>query len=304
MEIATIAAAAAASRRTLWSELVFLTQVSRPGLWTTTALFYLMPLGHGAFLRSWTFWAGLFFILVPLGLVLYGVNDIVDAEADIYNPRKGTFLFGSLGGKEQLTALRWEIAVSQLPFCALFFFLIGPKVLLWYAALAAAVTLYNSPRIGWKGRPPFDVLIQASYLLIFVLSSWLNHVPQLPWQTFVFGAMFAMHSHVFGEVMDIVPDERSGRHTTATQIGAVRAKLLIAAILGVETVIVYWFFHAAVIAGFLGAGIVWFVLDATVLWKARAYAPGQMRAFMWAWNGAAVVGMCWNWLTASLTRIQ
>src|ERR1700756_1266012 len=287
METTTIPSPAEVSRRTIWSELVFLTQVSRPGLWTTTALFYAMPLGNAAFVRSWTFWVGMVFVLIPLGLVLYGVNDIVDAEADVYNPRKGTFLFGSLGAKEQLAALRWEIAVAQLPFLALFLFLIGAKILLWCAALAAAVTLYNSPRVGWKGRPPFDVLIQASYLLVFVLSSWLNHVPQLPWPTFIFGALFAMHSHVFGEVMDIAPDRRSGRHTTATQIGAVRAKLLIAAILCVETVIVYWFFHATVIAGFLGAGIVWFVLDATVLWKARAYTPGQMRAFMWAWNGAA-----------------
>jgi 4-hydroxybenzoate polyprenyltransferase len=69
-------------RRTVWSDIVFLTQVSRPGLWSTTALFYLMPLGHGDFFGSWTFWAGLVYILVPLGLVLYGVNDIVDAEAD------------------------------------------------------------------------------------------------------------------------------------------------------------------------------------------------------------------------------
>lgn len=302
METATIQPQVAVPRRTIFSELVFLTQVSRPGLWTTTALFYLMPLGHDAFVRSWTFWVGLFFVLIPLGLVLYGVNDIVDADADVYNPRKGTFLFGSLGAKEQLAALRWEIAASQLPFLALFLFLIGPKILLWYAALTLAVTLYNSPRMGWKGRPPFDVLIQASYLLVFVFSSWLNHVRQLPWPTLIFGALFAMHSHVFGEIMDIVPDQRSGRHTTATQIGAVRAKFLIAAFLCVETVMVYWFFHAAVVAAFLGAGILWFVLDATVMWKARPYTPGQMRAFMWAWNGAAVLGMYWNWLTASLTR--
>ena len=304
METATIQPSSTVSRRTLWSELVFLTQVSRPGLWSTTALFYLMPLGHAAFVRSWTFWVGLVFVLLPLGLVLYGVNDIVDAEADIYNPRKGTFLFGSLGAKKQLAALPWEIVVSQLPFLALFVFLIGPKVWLWYAGLALAVSLYNSPRAGWKGRPPFDVLIQASYLLVFVLSSWLNHVPQLPWPTFVFGALFAMHSHVFGEIMDIVPDQRSGRHTTTTQIGAVRAKFLIAALLSVEVGMVYRFFRAAAIAGFLSAGILWFVLDATVLWKARSYTPAQMRAFMWAWNGAALLGMYWNWLTASLTSIH
>jgi hypothetical protein len=72
MDTATIQAPGALTRRTVWSELVFLTQVSRPGLWTTTALFYLMPLGHRAFLHSGIFWAGLFYVLVPLGLVLYG----------------------------------------------------------------------------------------------------------------------------------------------------------------------------------------------------------------------------------------
>src|SRR5258706_6561633 len=113
MKTATMQAPATEAKRTVWSGLVFLTQVSRPGLWTTTALFYLMPLGHRAFFRSWIFWVGLFYVLAPLGLVLYGVNDIVDAEADVYNPRKGTFLFGSLGAREQLAALRWEIAVAH-----------------------------------------------------------------------------------------------------------------------------------------------------------------------------------------------
>src|SRR5260370_27179433 len=217
METATIRAPVAAlTKRTIWSELIFLTQVSRPGLWTTTALFYLMPLGHRAFLRSWSFWAGLFYVLVPLGLVLYGVNDIVDADADVYNPRKGTFLFCSFGATEPLAALRWKIAVAQLPFLVIFLVLIGTKFLLWYAALAAAVALYNSPPVGCKGRSPVDVLIHARYLLVFVLSSWLNHVPQLPWPTFVWGAMFAMHSHIFGEVMDIMPDRRCGLQTAAT----------------------------------------------------------------------------------------
>src|ERR1700739_2417525 len=78
------------------SELVFLLQVSRPGLWSTTALFYLMPLGRADFLHSRVLWLGLFYVLFPLGFLLYGVNDIVDAEADRLNPRKGTFLFGSL----------------------------------------------------------------------------------------------------------------------------------------------------------------------------------------------------------------
>jgi len=216
----------------------FFIQVSRPGLWSTTALFYLMPVGHADIIHSARLWLGLFFVLFPLGFLLYGVNDIVDAQADLMNPRKGTFMFGSRGEREQLSALKWQVAVVQIPFLIAFFSLLGPRILWWYATLLLAVGLYNAPRLGWKGRPPFDVLIQASYLLVFVLSSWLNHAPQLPWQTFLFGALFAMHSHVFGEVMDIEPDRLSGRRTTATTVGRVPSKFLIAAFLSVETTLV------------------------------------------------------------------
>lgn len=286
------------------SELVFLLQVSRPGLWSTTALFYLMPLGHADFLHSRALWLGLFYVLFPLGFLLYGVNDIVDAEADRLNPRKGTFLFGSLGAAEQLAALRWKIVAVQIPFLIIFLYLAGPRILVWFAALLVAVGLYNAPRLGWKSHPPFDVLIQASYLLVFVLSSWLNQVHQLPWQTFLFGAMFAMHSHIFGEVMDIEPDRLSGRRTTATLIGAVPSKLLIAAVLCVETVLVYFSFGDLVITRFLGFGAAWFLLDALVVWKNRPYSATEMRLFMWGWNAAAFAGMFWNWTNGSLLHAR
>src|SRR6266852_3961438 len=273
-----------ASRQQSHSYSVFLLQVSRPGLWSTTAMFYLMPLGHANILHSGKLWLGLFFVLFPLGFLLYGVNDIVDAENDSLNPRKGTFMFGSRGAREQLAALKWQIATVQVPFVAAFYYFVGPRILWWYGVLLLAVGLYNAPGIGWKGRPPLDVLIQASYLLVFVLSSWLNSAAQLPWQTFLFGAMFAMHSHVFGEVMDIEPDRISGRRTTATLIGAVPAKLLIAGFLCVESALVYGFFRDLVIAGFLAAGVVWFLMDALIVWKNRSYSPAEMRLFMWAWN--------------------
>jgi len=284
--------------------LAFLIQVSRPGLWSTTAMFYLMPLGRADLLHPGRLGLGLFFVLFPLGLLLYGANDIVDAETDLLNPRKGTFLFGSRGARAQLAALKWQIAAVQLPFLAAFYFLIGPRILWWYAALLLAVGLYNGPRFGWKGRPPFDVLIQSSYLLVFVLSSWLNHARQLPWQAFLFGALFAMHSHVFGEVMDIEPDRMSGRQTTATLVGRVPAKLLIASFLCVEAGLVYFYFRDPIIVGFLAAGMLWFVLDAAVVWKNRPYIPAEMRLFLWGWNIAAVLGIIWNWRQGTLTHIN
>jgi 4-hydroxybenzoate polyprenyltransferase len=290
----------AARRRS--SDFYFLLQVSRPGLWSTTALFYLMPLGHADLLHSERLWIGLFFVLFPLGFLLYGVNDIADDEADLLNPRKGTFLFGSRGTRQQLTALKWQIGAVQLPFLVTFFFLIGPKILLWYAVLLAVVAIYNAPRVGWKGIPPLDVLIQASYLLIFVLSAWLNGVPQLPWQTFLFGALFAMHSHMFGEVMDVEPDALAGRRTTATVMGRIPEKFLIAGFLCVESALIYFYFRDPAISVFLVLGALWFVLDATVVWKSRAYSPREMRLFMWGWNLTAVLGMYWNWSHATLLR--
>jgi 4-hydroxybenzoate polyprenyltransferase len=302
MTDATVTLSTSKKNQEILSEIVFLVQVSRPGLWTTTALFYLMPLGHREVFHSATFWIGIFYVLFPLGLLLYGVNDIVDAEADRYNPRKGTFLFGSRGAVEQLAALRWQIVIVQIPFALLFFLVVGPRILWWLATLLLAVWLYNAPRVGWKARPPLDVLIQASYLLVFVLSSWLNHAAQLPWPTFLFGALFAMHSHVFGEVMDIAPDRLIGRRTTATLIGAVAAKFVIAALLCVESALVYLFFRDALIAGFLGVGAVWFLLDAKIFWKNHAYTPAEMRIFMWAWNATALLGMYWNWTHPTLTQ--
>jgi 4-hydroxybenzoate polyprenyltransferase len=304
MSNATVALPKEESKGLQASNLAFLIQVSRPGLWSTTAMFYLMPLGHADLLHSGKLWLGMFFVLFPLGFLLYGVNDIVDAEADRLNPRKGTFLFGSRGAREQLAALKWQVAVVQIPFLLAFYFLVGPRILWWYATLLLAVGLYNAPRLGWKGRPPFDVLIQASYLLVFVLSSWLNKAPQLPWQTFVFGALFAMHSHVFGEVMDIEPDRLNGRATTATLIGRISAKFLIAGFLCTETALVHFYFHDPIITGFLALGMLWFVLDAAALWRNRPYTPMEMCLFLWGWNIAALLGILWNWKQGTLTHVS
>src|ERR1700745_2505119 len=120
----------------------FLIQVSRPGLWSTTALFYLLPLGRADSLHSGRLWLGLIFILFPLGLLLYGVNDLADAEADQLNPRQGTYLFGSRAAREQLASLKWHIAVAQLPFFVAFYWLVGPRILWWYAILLLAVGVY------------------------------------------------------------------------------------------------------------------------------------------------------------------
>jgi len=278
--------------------------VSRPGLWLTAIAFYMLPLGQRPVFHSTAFWLGALYVSFPMGLLLYGWNDIVDYDADRLNPRKGTFLFGARGTPEQLRGLPLRIALVQVPFLVACSFLAGAKILLCFAGMIAAAALYNWPRYGFKARPPLEILNQAGYLFVFLLSSWLNDVPLLPWPTMFFGALFAMHSHVFGEVMDVEPDRAAGRRTTAIVIGRVRAKLLMAILMLCEAALVVTFLGAKELAGFLLVSAAWFAVDATVIWRSRPYSNREMRFFMLAWNAIALFSMPWMWSQASLLRMR
>lgn len=286
----------------LGEELRFLLKVSRPGFWTTSIWFFLLPIGQRAAWERWEFWLGLVYVSFPLGLLIYGWNDVVDEETDRLNPRKDTFLFGARPTRAQIAALPWRIALVQAPFVIVFAWLLGAKALAWFAALVLATALYNWPRIGFKGRPGFDLLNQCGYLLVFVLASWLCAVPQLPWSTFVFGALFAMHSHLFGEIMDLAPDRAAGRRTLAVAIGILRAKAMLVALLTVESLLVWNVARDPWIAAALGGGALFFIADATVFWRERPYAPWQMRMFFLGWNAVAVLSIPWIWKTATLAE--
>ncbi len=285
-----------------FSAFVFVIKASRPGLWLTAVWFYLLPLGQRHVFYSGAFWLGLIYVTLPLGLIIYGWNDIADEEIDRFNPRKGTFLFGAKGSSEQLRRLPVYIAVVQMVFAAGLLYFDGARVLLWFLGLVLFTAIYNLPRYGLKSHPPFDILNQAGYLLVFVLSSWLNHSPQLRWSAMLFGAMFAMHSHVFGEIMDIEPDRASGRRTTATVIGVMPAKFLICAMLIAEASLVWKYFNAVWISRALLFGVLWFLADALVFWRNRPYNLAAMRVFMLGWNAIALASMPWVWRTASLAR--
>ncbi|HEY6251502.1 MAG TPA: UbiA family prenyltransferase [Candidatus Angelobacter sp.] len=289
---------------TFLSDLIFTLQASRPGLWLTSIWFYMMPLGGRQEFYSVPFWLGLVYMTFPMGLLLYGWNDYVDFDVDRVNPRKGSFLFGARGSIEQLRRLPSRIVLIQVAFLLVFCYLRGLRMLLCLAGMASAAAIYNWPRYGFKSRPPLEILNQSGYLFVFLLSSWVNRVPGLRWPALLFGALFAMHSHVFGEIMDLEPDRSVGRQTTAVAIGRVPAKLLIAAFLFAETVLLYVFFRDLALIGFLLASGLWFVLDATLLWRSRPYTPAQMRFAMLAWNAIALGSMPWVWWKASLTALR
>ena len=271
-------------------------QVSRPGFWSTHLWFYLLPLGTYRLLDDWTFWLGACYVMFPLGFLLYGWNDMADFQTDRLNPRKGNLLFGAKLPEDELHRLPLRIALVHVPFWIVFTLVLGPKFLLWIAATLLVNACYNWPRFGFKAHPFLDLLNQTGYLLVFVLSSWVNGVPQLPWPAFVFGALFAMHSHLLGQISDVVPDAAAGRRTTAVVIGIVKSKLLLAALLWVEAWLCWTYFESPVLDAFLAlAGLV-FLLDA-VARGARQVSDTQLRAVLIAWNVVTVASMYWIWKT-------
>jgi 4-hydroxybenzoate polyprenyltransferase len=287
------------------SDLRFLVKTARPGFWMTSIWFYMLPLGQRFPFGHVPFWLGLIHVTLPLGLILYGVNDIADVETDRLNPRKGNFLFGARGTAEQLAALPRQILLVQLPFLAAFGAIFGlARTLAWFGCVVCVTACYNWPRLGTKNWPVVDLLTQSGYLLVFVLSSWVNGVPQLPWYTFLFGALFAMHSHLFGQIMDMIPDRAAGRHTTAVVIGIIPAKLLMSAFLTVESCLVLRFAQDWLIGGFLALSAIWFLLDATALWRDRSYTSGQMRFFFLGWNAAALVSLPIVWHFGRLASVN
>ena len=288
---------------TLARDLKFILQASRPGFWLTAVWFYLLPVAQWPVWNSPAFWLGAFFVSFPFGLLIYGWNDIVDRDNDRRNARKGSFLFGARGTDEQLRKLPFIIALVHLPFVIAFTVRLGPQMLAWYGALIVATGLYNFPRYGFKNFPIVDILNQAAYLLVFYFSSAINHVPQLPWQTMLFGVLFAMHSHLLGEVMDLAPDRLAGRRTTALVLGAVPTKLLIGAFLAGEAALVHHAFGDRFVTSFLACGAGWFVCD-TIYFRARPYPEWLARLFLLGWNAMALASAWYVWSSGALSKVS
>jgi hypothetical protein len=67
--------------------------------------------------------------------------------------------------------------------------------------------------------------------------------------------------------------------------------------------LVQFYFRDWIITCFLAIGALWFLIDATLLWKSRAYSPKEMRLFLWGWNATALLGIFWNWTNGTLTHV-
>jgi len=283
---------------------LFYLKVSRPGLWFATIWLYLLPTSQMSdIVYSLNFWVGLFYICFPLNFLVYGWNDIADYEIDKQNPRKDSFWFGARGSKTQLHHLWKPILISQLIFGPILIYFSGYWMALVLIASVLINWLYNLPKYGLRTHPPFELICQVGYLLVVPISVLINHTAMLPWQTYFYLLLFAIQSHLIGEVMDIEPDRKSGRKTTATVIGMFYTKLLIICIVSLEVGLLFGVFKDFFFGGILAFGLLWLLIDLFIIYKSQRYTLQQMKLFAAMSNLVAIVSMAYVWYSGCLLSV-
>lgn len=283
--------------------MLFYLKVSRPGLWFAALWLYLLPTSQMDIWNAPWFWLGLFYVTFPLNFMVYAWNDIADQAIDRLNPRKDSFWFGAIGTDKQVASLPRVIFITQLLTFPIFVWKAGFWMLLLYAGLLLVNYLYNKMPNGLRSMPPFELLCQFGYLLIVPFSILVNDTEHLAWQTYVYLALFAMQSHLMGEVMDIEPDRLTGRRTTATILGVKKTKLLIILIVGLEIGLLLSVYKAYIFAGMLTIGWLWLLVDLFLIFKTKKYTYAQMRFFAIMSNLVAIVSMLYVWYTACLIKV-
>lgn len=278
---------------------LFFLKVSRPGLWFQTLWLYLLPTAGSDVLQSQAFWLGIIYMSFPLNFLIYGWNDMVDRKVDATNPRKDSFFFGARGSKEQLASLPWPMALAQLPFILVAFLLAGWQALLLILAMIGVNALYNLPEHGLRAKPPWELLNVLGMLLLIPFSSLLNQVPNISTAAYVYLGLFCIQAHLIGEIMDIEPDIKGGRTTTAILLGAPKTKILVMIIILAEALLLTFAFKEYLLASFLFACVPWLIFDLLVLGK-KPYSRLQFSIMGAGLNLSGYASMIYVWLTGGL----
>ena len=270
-------------------------------MWFQTVWLYLLPTSQLAVWDNPFFWLGLIYVTFPLNFLVYGWNDIVDFPIDKANPRKDSWLFGARASMDELKRIPAPMVMVQVPFFAAFAVLDPLRGLGTIFGIMLVNFLYNDRRIAWRGRPPFDLLNPLGYLIVLYLGIWLNQAPYVSWLTVLYLALFCMHAHVMGEIMDYHPDKAAGRTTSVVRLGTQRSKGLVACLVLAEAALVWFGFQDLWLTGFLVVGFIWLLIDLFVLFAEKEYTPAQFRMLGVFMNLSGYGSITYLWVTGALS---
>ncbi|XVH33040.1 prenyltransferase [Haloferacaceae archaeon DSL9] len=260
----------------------YLLTLSRPRFWFYLAGPVVVGVAAGADslgeLLSPTTIALFAYFLLPANVVLYGVNDIFDADVDAENPKKADKEARWRGGPMVIAA----ILASGLLGAGLFWLTPAPSWP-WLAGFFALAIGYSAPPLRFKTTPVFDSLSNGLYILPGV-AAYAAVAGTAPPAAAVVGAwLWTMGMHTFSAIPDIEPDRDAGIRTTATVLGESRTYLYCAGC---------WLL-AAIAFGAVDPrlGALLGVYPLVTAWVAWSSIPVE-RAYWWFPALNTAVGMC------------
>ncbi len=283
------------------SRINFILKSSRPGLWFPALWLYFLPLSQKDFWLETDFWLGLAFVTFPINFIIYAWNDYVDYETDQLNPRKDSYLFGARGSKEELKIIPKALIIIQAICYIFFIWYEGWEMAVLFSVLILVLLAYNYPKKGFRNTPPLELIAQFGYLLLVPFSIILNETEHLSIMTYVYLCFFAMQSQLIGEVMDIEPDRKANRHTTATKLGIFNTKLLIIGIVCLEAALLIFYFDDIFFGGMLVLAVIWLLMDLFIIFKNKIYTLKEMHLFAYSSNLIALASMVYVWWSGVLS---
>ncbi|RJX44181.1 lycopene elongase [Halonotius aquaticus] len=164
------------------------------------------------------------YFLLPANVLLYGVNDIFDADIDTENPKKTEREARWQGGPAVIAS----VVASGLLAVPLFA-IASTAAWPWIAGFLLLAVEYSAPPARFKTTPLLDSLSNGLYILPGIAAYAAVAGTQPPAMAVVGAWLWTMGMHTFSAIPDIDPDRRAGIRTTATWLGKRRTYGYVAA---------------------------------------------------------------------------
>ena len=197
-----------------------LIQITRPYGWIVFIGMFLVGMKLAD--ASLTLFSIIYMILmtIPLGLVLFGINDVYDYRSDRINPRKKQSIMGAVLKINELKFVRKSVFVSAV----IMLFIAALSFKIWNFISVLLLILisyaYSAPPLRLKEIPVLESVSNAIIIyLIVMLGFTLN---ALPWEITCkayYLLIFVVAYHIFSTVMDADADAKAGHKTFAVRFG-------------------------------------------------------------------------------------
>jgi 4-hydroxybenzoate polyprenyltransferase len=196
----------------------YLLTLSRPRFWLYLAGPIAVGVPFGVDSTAGLFTAttlGLFaYFLLPANVLLYGINDVFDADVDTENPKKE--------GREA----RWRGdpvvtgVVAAAGLLGAVTFALTPRVAWPYlAGFFLLAVEYSAPPFRFKTTPLADSVSNGLYILPGAAAYAAVSGVHPPLAALAGAWLWTMGMHTFSAIPDIEPDRAAGIRTTATFLG-------------------------------------------------------------------------------------